>query len=158
MPRYKGRFVSDDAHAQLIKGGDGTDVPNMGFHVLVVSIVIALIVIFLIIPECSYKPTERIQIEDLEPDALMLVPNRLIALNTEVMRVNRITGDRTTIKSQDAAQDEIVLAPRNVVRGNFQLMVQGDAIPMHAELLDIVGWLRKSDCSRRAAEQGYLIV
>jgi hypothetical protein len=180
MARFNGRFVSADAYAKLVAGGAGkddsttsefiTDMPsetevvhaiesalNIGIHILIASVVIAVVIICFVIPEYSYKQTERLRPEDLEPDRLVLVPNRLIGLNTVVRRTNRITGDRQTIKSQDAAQDDIVLAPRREVQGDFTVMTQGDAIPIHAELLDTVGWMRQQDCQRQSEQLGYLV-
>jgi hypothetical protein len=173
MPRYKGRFVNADDYAKLVAGGSPDEqlpMPteketvaaiettiNIGVHLLIAAIVVAVAVIFFIIPEYSYKPTERLRPEELDPDRLVIVPNRLVSLNTAVRRTNRITGDRVTLKSQDAGQDEIVLATRRVVQGDFTVMTQGDAVPIHAELLDTVGWLRQQDCVRRSEELGYLV-
>lgn len=154
--RFKGRFVK--ASDSEIAGGSQPDELNMGVHLLAASIVAAIIIIFFIIPEFSHKPTCRVRSEEIAPDARVLVPNRLIQLNTSVRRTNRITGDRITMKSQDAPQDEIVLARRENVQGEFTLMVQGDAVPVHAELLDTVGWLRESDAERKSEILGYLVV
>jgi len=172
MPRYKGRFVSTDVYDKLVEGGNGeVELPtetevvtvietsiNIGVHLFVASIVVAVVIVFFVIPEFSYKQTERLRPEDLEPERLVLVPNRLVGLNTTVRRTNRITGDRQTLKSQDAGQDEIVLAPRRAVQGDFTVMTQGDAVPVHAELLDTVGWLRQQDCAHRSEQLGYLVV
>jgi hypothetical protein len=178
MPRFKGRFVKEADLPKLKSGGEPgeaeggsrfvlpdegevieavTTTISIGAHLLVASFVAAVVVIFFIIPEFSYKPTRRARPEDLDPDARVLVPNRLVQLNTRVRKINRITGDRVTLRSQDASQDEIVLAPRSVVTGDYTVMVQGDAVPIHAELLDTVGWLRECECEKKSEELGYLI-
>lgn len=168
MPRFNGRFIKADDprvggaliipdEGQKNEGGESEKGQGIGVHLLAVASVAAILVIFFLIPEFSYKPTERLRLEDLDPDALVLVPNRAVRLNTRVRRTNRITGDRTTIRCQDAAQDDVVLAPRHAVQGDFTVMIQGDAVPIHAELLDVAGWLRKHDCERKCEELGYLV-
>lgn len=176
MARFKGRFVrggsSDYADDKEMNSEDkiekiepmGESVDNVGgyqidsgVHILAIVTVIAVIIIFIVIPEYSYKITRRLRTADIDSDRYVLISNRFIRLDTQLKKINRITGDRSTIKSQDASQDDIVLAPGRTINGEYDIMVQGDAVPVHVELLDVVRWLSQSDCVARSEELGYLI-
>ena len=130
---------------------------DIGVHMLVAAIAVAVLVIFVILPEFSHKPTLEIALDTLSMDDLVIVPNSCVKNNTKVDRLNRITGDHQTLNCQDRPQDDIVLARRDCIEGNITIMRQGDKVPMHAELLD-TPWISQTGARARAEQMGYLIV
>lgn len=152
--RIGGRFVSNKKI-----GGDTPDdsVYGLGVHLLAVTTVFSICIIFILIPELSYKPIKKLRLEDISADQLLIVPNRIIRIGTQIKKTNRINGDRQIKLSQDLLSDDIVLAPKSLIDGDFTVMVQGDYVPIHAELLDVVPWMSVSKCHKQCEELGFLI-
>lgn len=131
---------------------------DIGVHLLVAAVIAAVLIIFIILPEFSHKPTLSASLDTLDADDFVLVPNSCIKNDTKVERLNRITGDRQSMKCQDRPQDDIVLATVSSIDGPIAIMTQGDAVPMHAELLDMAPWIPQSSARAKAEQLGYLVV